>query len=188
MTGHLSLYETRDLRDLAGGLTAGSTRFVLRMVRIANRLRILSDEGWRPPQRHVDLDDLADALWRTIRRRDDGRSGVDAIRLVNRVLKDRYRPDPPLAPPPAQEPDPRPGAYYVSVVRDGARLDYRLLLGPFAEHARALAAVDAVRLEADRLDPRAVWYAFGTCRVEGGAGPGSLNDRPALAGLLDVRS
>lgn len=62
-----------------------------------------------------------------------------------------------------QQPDSKPGAYYVSV-NDGARAS--LLLGPFIDdHAGALAMVDQVRAKAEQIDPRAFWYAYGTCRV-----------------------
>lgn len=76
-----------------------------------------------------------------------------------------------------QEPDTRPGAYYVSVI-DGPRA--ALLVGPFInDHAAALSLVDAVRVKACDLDPRGVFYAYGTCRLplEGEAAPrpGSLN-------------
>lgn len=73
-------------------------------------------------------------------------------------------------------PDTKPGAYYVSAV-DGGR--YALLLGPFAnDHAAALAMVEPVRAKACELNPRAHWYAFGTCRLppEVEAKPGRLND------------
>ena len=84
-----------------------------------------------------------------------------------------------------QQPDPQPGFYYVSVRRErgpthfmGAGTDHRLLLGPFVnDHARALASVEQVRRKAEDLDPRACWYAFGTCRVESAEPPepGILN-------------
>lgn len=61
-----------------------------------------------------------------------------------------------------QIPDPRPGAYYVSA-RDAKR--YALLLGPFDNHADALAQVDAAKRKAYELDPRASFYAFGTLRL-----------------------
>ena len=63
-----------------------------------------------------------------------------------------------------QQPDSKPGAYYVSVIRgDG---DWRPLLGPFInDHAKALALVDKARAKAEELDARAVWYSFGTVRV-----------------------
>lgn len=62
----------------------------------------------------------------------------------------------------AQAPDPRPGHYYVSAV-EGKR--YAVLLGPYATHAEALELVDVGRLEAVARDPRAIWWAFGTCRL-----------------------
>lgn len=62
--------------------------------------------------------------------------------------------------------------FYVSVI-DGQR--YGLLLGPFPELAQAEAMVEQVRTKAEELDPRAHWYAFGTCKAPTG-GPGRLND------------
>lgn len=63
-----------------------------------------------------------------------------------------------------QQPDSKPGAYYVSVMR-GA--EYRLLLGPFIDdHAGALAMVAPVTAKAQELDVKACWYAFGTCRLD----------------------
>lgn len=59
-------------------------------------------------------------------------------------------------------PDTRTGNYYVSVM-DGPR--YALLLGPFGEHATALDAVTSVREHAEKIDPKAAFYAFGTCRL-----------------------
>lgn len=80
----------------------------------------------------------------------------------------------------AVAPDPRPGFYYVSVVLGSN--DYRLLRGPFVnDHAAALAAVDAARYRAYDLDPRAAWYAYGTCRLEEDAGPGILDRLDAAA-------
>lgn len=58
--------------------------------------------------------------------------------------------------------------------------DYRLLAGPFInDHAAALARVDDVRKVAERLDAKAAWYAFGTCRLD--VGP---SERPP-AGILN---
>lgn len=84
-----------------------------------------------------------------------------------------------------QQPDTKPGSYYVSVKRDDGA--FRLLLGPFIDdHKAALDMVDAVRRKAEELDARACWYAFGTCAVrEGAATPaGILNSYfpEALAG------
>jgi hypothetical protein len=76
-----------------------------------------------------------------------------------------------------QAPDPRPGYYYVSVV-DGPRS--ARLRGPFVDdHAGALAAVHDARRALERLDPRAAFWAFGTCRSEVDAGPGFLDDEDA---------
>lgn len=61
-----------------------------------------------------------------------------------------------------QTPDPRPGNYYVSAI-DGPRT--ALLLGPFPTHQQALDEVDTGRDMACDLDPRAHFYAFGTCRM-----------------------
>jgi hypothetical protein len=73
----------------------------------------------------------------------------------------------------SQEPDPRPGNYYVTAI-DGDR--WVPLLGPFVnDHRGALDAVEVVRNKACSLDPRAWWYAFGTARWEK-SDPGRLND------------
>lgn len=75
------------------------------------------------------------------------------------------------------EPDSKAGEYYVTVV-DGSRVNY--LLGPFTnDHASAIAAVDKVREKAEELDPRAIWYSFGTCRLPVG------DKVPIRAGLLN---
>lgn len=71
-----------------------------------------------------------------------------------------------------QQPDTRPGHYYVSVV-SGDR--YGLLAGPFDTHQSALDRVDECRGLAERHDERACWYAFGTCRREDGNVIGQFN-------------
>jgi hypothetical protein len=63
--------------------------------------------------------------------------------------------------------------FYVSVI-DGSR--WRVILGPFVEHADALSHVELARNLALELDPHAHWYAFGTCQMEHGRARGSLND------------
>ena len=61
------------------------------------------------------------------------------------------------------QPDSQPGAYYVTVI-NGPRVGR--LAGPFInDHAAALAMVDQVRKVAEEVNPRACWYAFGTCRL-----------------------
>lgn len=65
-----------------------------------------------------------------------------------------------------QQPDTKPGEYYVSV-HDAGRT--ALLLGPFTnDHAGALAMVDKVREKAYEIDPKSWFYSFGTCRLDGG--------------------
>ncbi len=72
-----------------------------------------------------------------------------------------------------QEPDPRPGFYYVSVRRHALRTDYRLLRGPFVnDHAAALNAVHETTRRAIDFDPRGCWYEYGTCRSDINLGPG----------------
>jgi hypothetical protein len=77
-----------------------------------------------------------------------------------------------------QQPDSKPGFYYVSVVK--GHDNFRLLRGPFVnDHAGALAAVDAARRKACDLDPRGHWYAYGTCRTDEDMGRGILDKMEA---------
>lgn len=62
--------------------------------------------------------------------------------------------------------------YYVSVV-DGER--YALLAGPFRTHEEALAHLGCAREHAYSVDPRAWWYAYGTCKCPNGHRAGILN-------------
>lgn len=66
-----------------------------------------------------------------------------------------------------QEPDTKPGSYYVSVVRQpGGNKNTRLLAGPFVDdHAAALVAVDQVRRLATDYDMKTYFDAFGTVRL-----------------------
>ena len=61
----------------------------------------------------------------------------------------------------SQQPDSRPGRYYVTAI-DGDRRYF--LAGPWPEHTQALAQVDAVRRFSEPTDPRAVWMSYGTAR------------------------
>jgi len=67
--------------------------------------------------------------------------------------------------------DRRPGYYYVSCQDGGRRA---LVAGPYPDHDTALAEVDLVKAEAERVDPRAIWYAWGTARSLVNLGPGAL--------------
>ncbi len=73
-------------------------------------------------------------------------------------------------------PDTAPEPYYVSARREDG--DFRLLAGPYDTHAAALADVDRASSIAMQLDPKATWYAYGTCRVKCDyREPGILNRR-----------
>ena len=53
---------------------------------------------------------------------------------------------------------------------------WNVLLGPFAQHADALAQVEPVRAKAKELNDRAVWYGFGTvCMKDDFKKPALLN-------------
>jgi hypothetical protein len=68
---------------------------------------------------------------------------------------------------------PADGWYYVTVRRDdGATV---AICGPYRTHEAALAMVRPGREAAERYDPRAVWYAYGTSRMASDIGPGKLN-------------
>ena len=63
--------------------------------------------------------------------------------------------------------------HYVSVM-DGTR--YGLLAGPYSTHEEALEMVPVVKELAQRVDPWAVFYAFGTAAAHGYNKPGVLNE------------
>jgi hypothetical protein len=71
-----------------------------------------------------------------------------------------------------QQPDTRPGPYYVSAI-DGSKI--HLMAGPYAQHTEALADVERARDIADKADARAHFMAWGTCRAEGSTDIGTLN-------------
>jgi len=74
--------------------------------------------------------------------------------------------------------DDRPGRYYVSARNDaGAAVP---LLGPYDSHLEALEKVDLGRELASKVDPRAPWYSYGTCRLH--------DDQPALAPIFAKES
>lgn len=64
----------------------------------------------------------------------------------------------------AQQPDPRPGFYYVSAI-DNRDRSYRIA-GPWLTHQEALDQVEPVRRYAAELSPQSVWYKWGTSRLE----------------------
>jgi hypothetical protein len=81
----------------------------------------------------------------------------------------------------AQQPDRKPGFYYVSVV-DGRRV--ALALGPFVDdHAGALEQVARVRDHVRARSDRAWFYSYGTVRCDVDCGTGRLNaELEAVAG------
>lgn len=60
-------------------------------------------------------------------------------------------------------PDPRPGYYYCTVM-DGP--NYALLAGPYDSHQDALDNLPKAKQIAQQVDAKAVFYAFGTARIE----------------------
>ena len=79
-----------------------------------------------------------------------------------------------------QTPDTKSGNYYVTAI-DGKR--HAVLAGPFRDnHQAALDTVDAAKRLAQDLDPKAVFYSFGTARTDYAYHrPGVLNERLGLA-------
>ena len=67
---------------------------------------------------------------------------------------------------------PKYDCFYVSCI-DGPRT--AILAGPYQTHPEALEAVPQVRRVAEKVDPRACWYAFGTCKAPNGWREGTLN-------------
>ena len=53
--------------------------------------------------------------------------------------------------------------FYVSATYDETQREFVVLLGPFETHQEALDLVATARRLAEIVDPRACWYAYGTC-------------------------
>lgn len=60
------------------------------------------------------------------------------------------------------ETNPDHTAFYVSAI-DGARA--ALIAGPYSTHQIALDAVRGVKARAEEIEPRAHWWAWGTCSL-----------------------
>ena len=158
-------------RQLMDGLTPTSKR------RVSELLRLWAAVNHGPSQPDQDA---ADALWRTIRTRDDGRDGGNAVRWAEQRFLALYldewidelkrRELEALDPP--QAPDSRPGCYYVHAVGGAtSNVGHRdpgawLVAGPYATHAEALALVADVKREACERDRRGGLLAWGTVRME----------------------
>ena len=94
--------------------------------------------------------------------------------------RDGYDPD-------AQQPDPRPGFYYVTAF-DSARpagRQYAFLAGPYREHAHALRDLRAASDLAIARDPWLAFAAFGTSGIHDPR-PGSAVPVGALNAALDI--
>lgn len=94
--------------------------------------------------------------------------------------RDGYDPD-------AQQPDPRPGWYYVTAY-DSARApgrQYAFLAGPYREHAHALRDLRAASDAAIARDPWLAFAAFGTSGIHDPR-PGSAVPVGALNAELDI--
>ena len=94
--------------------------------------------------------------------------------------RDGYDPD-------AQQPDPRPGWYYVTAY-DSARRpgnQYAFLAGPYRQHAHALRDLRAASDAAIARDPWLAFAAFGTSGIHDPA-PGSSVPVGALNAALDI--
>lgn len=63
--------------------------------------------------------------------------------------------------------DPTPGDFFVSAI-DGDKL--ALASGPYPTHAVALANVDRISKLVEKADPKAVFYAWGTCKLPENSG------------------
>ena len=77
-----------------------------------------------------------------------------------------------------QPEDKRPGFYYVTAIDAGrsARAS-----GPYKTHAEALDDVRRVKETIEEMDPRAIWWAWGTMRSEKNLGPGFLESSASSA-------
>ena len=94
--------------------------------------------------------------------------------------RDGYDPD-------AQQPDPRPGWYYVTAY-DSARRpgnQYAFLAGPYRHHADALRDLRAASDAAIARDPWLAFAAFGTSGIHDPR-PGSAVPVGALNAALDI--
>ena len=82
-----------------------------------------------------------------------------------------------------QQPDIKPGNYYVSCRDDNGRT--LMLLGPFVnDHAKALSMVNiGDKLAQESGDPKAWFYSYGTCRTDPAtfSKPGIFNAKAGLA-------
>ena len=81
-----------------------------------------------------------------------------------------------------QKPDDKPGDYFVSAM-DGEKR--ALVSGPYVnDHAASLEDVKECRTITERVDPKTVFAAFGTCRLPPDSGRIGFLQRRKLKKLL----
>lgn len=143
-------------RRLYRGHSSGSRRYV------SGLLRLLSAVGHLPRWDHTDI------VMRGIQNLDESRAFRSAISLAERLFCEAYLPTPDPPQHQDQEPDTRPGCYYVSCMLRGDPERGVLVAGPYPTHAEALSWVDRVRDHATRLDRagEAFWATWGTARTQ----------------------
>lgn len=82
----------------------------------------------------------------------------------------------------AQHPNTKLGDYFVSAL-DGKR--FALVSGPYVnDHAAAISDINECRSLVEEIDPRAVFYAFGTCRLKNECGKIGFLQRQKLKEIL----
>ena len=75
-----------------------------------------------------------------------------------------------------QEPDTKPGPYFVTAIDQGPAMTRRVMVmsGPYNTHQQALDAVGMARDTASDIDGRAWFMAWGTARIPDRTQPGNL--------------
>jgi len=145
-------------RGLYARHSQGSRRYVSGLLRLLAAVE------------HLPRWDYTDAVMRGIQNCDESMEFCNAVRLAKRLFCEAYLPtasDPPQHQ--DQEPDTRPGCYYVSAMLRGDPDRGILVAGPYPTHAEALSWAGRVRDHATRLDRagEASWAAWGTARTQG---------------------
>jgi hypothetical protein len=79
----------------------------------------------------------------------------------------RFTRNPELLPCGCDKPHKSGASFFVSCIEDSGQRRNALLLGPYNTHEEALANVDRGRKLAETNDPKAHWYSFGTCSIQG---------------------
>lgn len=142
-------------RGLYARHSRGSRRYVSGLLRLLAAVE------------HLPRWDHTDAVMHGIRHHDESAGFTGAVRFAKLLFREAYLPPASLPVLADQEPDPRPGCYYVSAMLRGDAERGLLVAGPYPTHAEALSLVGRVRDHATRLDRtgEAHWAAWGTART-----------------------